>query len=133
MTIPEWIKDIKEREEKATKGPWVYDGDYAVECPDCDGEPYVCDITAEHENSTPYLSLALQFYGLKELVVPNAEFVSKARQDIPNLLTAYLKAREALELSLTGEYQSCDGSFCTGCWKDLAREALNFDPTKEVI
>lgn len=76
--------------EKATPGPWHVSGTFDIECDTCGEHPYVCDLTAEHEDGTAYQSLSMQFCGLESLAAPNAALVAHAGTHYATLARAYL-------------------------------------------
>lgn len=77
--------------EKATPGPWHVSGTFDIECDTCGEHPYVCDLTAEHEDGTAYQSLSMQFCGLESLAAPNAALVAHAGTHYATLARAYLE------------------------------------------
>ncbi|MEN6621525.1 MAG: hypothetical protein ABFD50_08265 [Smithella sp.] len=99
MDTPQWLEAVKQRQETASDMVGgLASGRYN----------WRMRIPVDREDSDVVLSTSLN--------------------DIPALLQLIEKQREALENSLLPEYQQCDGFCCTGCWKDLAKAALNFKP-----
>lgn len=78
--------------EAATPGPWHVSNSFDIECDTCGESPYVCDLTAEHEDGTAYQSLSMQFCGLESLAKPNAALVAHAGTHYATLARALLAA-----------------------------------------
>lgn len=86
--------------EEATPGPWHVSNSFDIECDTCGESPYVCDLTAEHEDGTAYQSLSMQFCGLESLAKPNAALVAHAGTHYATLARALLAALDERDHAL---------------------------------
>jgi hypothetical protein len=77
---------------KATPGPWRSNSAFDIECDTCGEHPYVCDVTAEHEEGTAYSSLYMQLCGLESLCAPNAALITHAGTHYATIARALIEA-----------------------------------------
>lgn len=106
MTPDQWLKEVKERCEKAIKGPWTiyppqHDHDYITVRSKFDE---VCAVTIN---------------GLPEL---DAEFIASARQDLPRAIRLIEKYRTVLQEMAVDKY---DGN-AEGFYGTKAQAALDY-------
>lgn len=74
MSTGEWLDEVEERADLATRGPWwIADGEDDFRVEDDEGETIA---------TLPVLGKAEQFL----LSEPNAEFIAHAREDVPRLV-----------------------------------------------
>jgi len=146
MLTNEELQAIAELEERATKGPWFIKTD-SCDCGDGYGcshrawgyELYRVDPEPDPEwgdmetKARQCLSGLYQRPVAEDIIisVDDGEFCATARTNIPALLAHITeqaetigKLRDVIRKSTTYRYQTCDGTWCTGCWKDLARDTL---------
>ncbi len=91
------LKPIKERESKATKGPWILGGPFpqvsVCVCVD-EGCTYPADQAA------PPIFEPIAIFGestdSSKSYCPDADFVAESRQDIPNLIAEVEQLRTKL-------------------------------------
>jgi len=95
MTMDEYLKEVKEREQGAMKGPWRYDG---LDCFNEDGEwDQVIDISPDDLITLPTGKFEHKEAELNTGCRKNAEFIAHSRQDIPTLLAIIGVYRGAIE------------------------------------
>ena len=91
--IEDRLSAIKAQLAAATPGPWHLKDSWTIECPDCDAEKTMCQVTAEHEDGTEYLSLEVFLSGLESLAAPNAALIADAPEHLAWLCTELEQAR----------------------------------------
>lgn len=95
MTLSDKLKQIAERCEKATAGPWRSDSD--------------CDVFADHiidnpETGEPYRVAALYYSNHAAL---DSNFIANSRQDIPMLLDVVRIYERALKQTVEDQCCAC--------------------------
>ena len=111
-TLHQKLKEIAERAEKATEGPWEYVGNVGIDytCDDCGTEfpesGYAVKSKDEHQ------VLECHLYGMERFCKPDGEFIAHSRQDIPRLV-------KALEYAMKCMNDSADDNTV---WADEMRE-----------
>jgi hypothetical protein len=81
------LDEIKEREGKATKGPWLYNGNRYIDDVVCGNHDMICTL--------PYWNITVTQQDRN-----NAEYIAHSREDIPYLLERLQAAEKALTLYL---------------------------------
>lgn len=110
----DWTKEIRERLEQATPGPWKYDwGNWEVEREE--NRSWVCDLHDPLEE------------GFKSEVQPscNGEFIANAPTDIANLL----KEREVLREAIKNMLDACHKGY--GRTLTEMEKALSWKPEEK--
>lgn len=105
MTLESKLKEIKDRADNATAGPWEYS---VGNCGSIFGDLN----NPEHNGDNPYIGTVFAVGIVKEGIykgrnrtegIPDAEFITHARTDIPMLLEMFEKLQQRyLDLSDLG-------------------------------
>lgn len=95
------LKEIQDRVDKATDGPWIVSSEDICECPLCEGEGEVVSADIDGDGWT---ALA-QTYGIGSMVFNNAQFIANAPSDIKFLLSALQEAQA--EIKILKELNEC--------------------------
>ena len=118
---PERLEAIRQRVEKATQGPWNFEGNKWQ-----DGYVIYSPIKRGFHNNGGEVAEVDDSYEPSD-----AEFIANARQDIPDLLAEVERLRYALEsiVNIDGWYIDRDFDVNEACEKvdEIAKEALSTD------
>lgn len=101
-SIEQILNEIKDREQKATKGPWIHknDGEFGKGITRFDEE--YCVQTVHNHGSSSWsrdIAVAAHGHGYQKTSnnFQNMEFIAAARQDIPRLVKALEEAIQLLK------------------------------------
>lgn len=124
-----WLDEIRERAEKATKGPWFVEKFYHEEQ---EYQEYIKSAAVVHDNGTSLRVITRNDWS--NPVVTDLEFIAHAREDVPRLLAYIDKLHEALVLFETDEclnggsfqciYEAGNSNICGECIRKWAEEAV---------
>jgi hypothetical protein len=95
------LEAIRKRAEAATAGPWVAVPEDDDRCDGIYSEAPVADDDESRFKNGDRLAIVITDSGYYPPMMPDAEFIAAARQDIPALLSALEATREAGEKLLT--------------------------------
>jgi hypothetical protein len=112
MNTDQRLREIAERENKATKGPW-----WVINRPPRSFDDHGWRIVGQND-SRIIATRSVNIIGAQPgRIHREQEFIAHSRQDVPWLLALIKKQREALECYAESTYGG-----------DIARDALNFSP-----
>lgn len=104
------LREIKERAEKATKGPWVWKGHYLMQdCLNAYGFPEDGPWNTPH--GTPIAddgSACEEYAPVIDIDGPDAHFIAHARTDIPDLLAEVERLSNGLKAEKIGHNAECE-------------------------
>lgn len=129
MTIN--LKEIRERAEKATPGPWEKLDAFNIDCPNCGEELICCDIASTDEYKAAYI----QVCGMDIFAEPNTEFIATCNPTTVLALLDHIDkltkaAKELLECIPIGGEDTIDDCICDMCPEHVVWNCGECPPVK---